>query len=217
MSAARFQHLQSFLLRRSRQTWIAWLVLQVSMICGGAWWAAYGATDELTRISICESPLFDDPTSPPVEPVARFTDPEIHEDGGLGVPPVLGGAEGVGKLGFMHLELLVDTGTTPLAAYQVRIKPKRAAIRFVGVEGGDHDAFRTPPYYDTRALRQGDLILAAFSTNPAPLLPTGLRRLAVLHIHVADGQPPEFDLELITAADPDEKTFKPTITIGKGN
>lgn len=216
MSAARFQHLQSFFLRRSRQAWITWLVLQVSMICGGAWWAAYGATDELTRINCIESPFFDDP--PLKEPVARFTDPEIHEDGLPGVPPgVAGGPGGAAKLGFMHVELLVDTGTTPLAAYQVRIKPKRAAIRFVGVEGGDHDAFRTPPYYDPRALRQGDLILAAFSTNPAPLLPTGLRRLAALHIHVADGLPPEFDLELITAADPDEKTFKPIITIGKGN
>jgi len=86
----------------------------------------------------------------------------------------------------------------------------------VGVEGGAHEAYKTPPYYDPAALHnEGRIILAAFTTGDDA--PTGKTRVARLHLQIEGEQTPEFDVQLIVAADTDGTEFDATATISKGN
>jgi hypothetical protein len=86
---------------------------------------------------------------------------------------------------FETIDINIDSGATPLAAYQLEIRATGDA-RLVGIEGGAHSAFAEPPFYNPRALPEGQLnqriIIAAFSTDQA--LPRGNTRVARLHLQV---------------------------------
>jgi len=41
----------------------------------------------------------------------------------------------------------------------------------VGIEGGEHPAFREPPMYDPKAMQHERVIIAAFNTAPSDELP----------------------------------------------
>lgn len=77
----------------------------------------------------------------------------------------------------------------PLAAYQFELRAESGDARIVGVEGGEHAAFQTAPYYDPAALRTGRIIIGAFSTaNDLP--PANARtRVARVHLEVHGGRP----------------------------
>lgn len=77
--------------------------------------------------------------------------------------------------------------------------PDGSAAGDDGVEGGDHPAFKAPPYYDPRALTQDRIIIAAFGT--AENLPTGKTRVARIHVRISGEPRPDFGVQLIVAAD----------------
>ena len=99
---------------------------------------------------------------------------------------------------FVAIDVYVDTGGRPLAAYQVDIDGESGGSLLVGVEGGDTGAYAAAPYYDPAALQRGRIVLAAFSTEKRP--PSGRVRIARLHFQesgIAD-----YSAELIIAASP---------------
>ena len=81
---------------------------------------------------------------------------------------------------FQAIEIFVDSGEAPLAAWQIELTIDDATI--VGVEGGEPDAWRDPPHYDPEALTGGRIILAAFTTDEAP---AGRVRVARLHVEAS--------------------------------
>lgn len=92
---------------------------------------------------------------------------------------------------FEAVDIYVDSGPIPMAAYQVEIIARFAgdgSATLVGVEGGAHAEYAAPPYYDPRALHDGQvkerIIIAALSTASARDLPTGRVRVARLHVRV---------------------------------
>ena len=118
------------------------------------------------------------------------------------------------KVRFMYVSVYVDSQARPLAAYQFELAAKTGDVRIAGVEGGEHRAFRKPPYYDLAALRTGRMIIAAFSTADA--LPKGKTRVARLMMRVAGDQEPTYDVRLRVAASPKGKRIPATISIQQG-
>ena len=100
---------------------------------------------------------------------------------------------------FEYIDVYVDSGDAPLAAYQFELTDASESIKIVGIEGGDHEAFATPPYYDPRALKNNRVIIAALST--ADDLPTGKTRVATVHVQVEVDLIPEITINLEVAGD----------------
>ena len=123
---------------------------------------------------------------------------------------------------FAPLHIYIDSGNNSLAAYQfevraVREPPLQSAagqIKIVGVEGGQHKAFKEAPYYDPAALANDRIIIAAFSTSRD--LPTGRTRIATIHLQIIGDAEPQYELKLIVAADADGKEIPAEITFEKG-
>ena len=116
---------------------------------------------------------------------------------------------------FVPLHIYIDSGDTPLAAYQFELKTVAGRVKIVGVEGGDHPAFSEPPYYDPAALANDRIIIAAFNTGSN--LPAGKTRMATLHLLVTGDTAPEYDIELSAAADPDGQKISAQITFDQGD
>ena len=106
-----------------------------------------------------------------------------------------------GRSRFCAMDIFVDFGSTPLAAYQLVFVATNGIAKIVGIEGGEHLAFRQPPFYDPKAMQHERVIIAAFSTAPAAGLPTGRTRVATIHFQTNGRQLPQFELKLQTAAD----------------
>ncbi len=99
---------------------------------------------------------------------------------------------------FQTVDVTIDTKGQPLAAYQLEFLADVNRVKLVGVEGGDHAAFRDPPYYDPAALSQHRVILAAFITSAdLPRTPT---RVARLHVQVTGTGEPHWSAKLIVAS-----------------
>jgi len=107
---------------------------------------------------------------------------------------------------FQTVDVALDPKGQPLAAYQLefvadpsaRSGQAAARVKLVGVEGGDHAAFREPPYYDPAALSRHRVILAAFSTSAD--LPKSATRVARLHVQISGDGQPEWSAKLIVAS-----------------
>jgi hypothetical protein len=104
---------------------------------------------------------------------------------------------------FEAVDVFVDSGDKPLAAYQFELKAKSGEVLLAGLEGGEHAAFKAAPYYDTTALLQNKVIVAAFST--APDLPHGRTRVARLMVQVSGPVEPAYDATLSVAGSTDGK------------
>jgi hypothetical protein len=102
---------------------------------------------------------------------------------------------------FKAVDVFVDSGAQPLAAYQLDFSTTTGNARIVGIEGGEHPAFSQPPYYDPQAMQRERAVLAAFNTVAADKLPKGKTRVATIHVEVSGERSPKFDLKLHTAAD----------------
>jgi len=55
---------------------------------------------------------------------------------------------------FATVDIRIDPKNHPLAAYQLEVTADSPNVKLAGVEGGEHAAFREPPYYDPAALNQ---------------------------------------------------------------
>jgi hypothetical protein len=105
------------------------------------------------------------------------------------------------RVRFEAVDIVLDSGDLPLAAYQFEFTAETGQITIVGIEGGDHPAFKEPPYYDPAALRNNRVIIAAFST--AAELPTGPTRVARAHVQVTGDVEPQYVVSLKVAASAD--------------
>lgn len=114
---------------------------------------------------------------------------------------------------FTSVELWIDSGDQPLAAYQLEFQPALGSVKIVGIEGGAHPEFADPPYYDPRAMMSERVILADFSTAAPAALPKGRTRLATIHLHGEGEVMPQFLLRLDTAAGPDGSPIQADIQI----
>jgi hypothetical protein len=88
---------------------------------------------------------------------------------------------------FLAVDVFVDSGDEPLAAWQVELADPTGVARVVGVEGGEHPAFREAPYYDPAALQKGRIVLATFHVGGD--LPRGRTRVARVHLLSQVGEP----------------------------
>lgn len=121
------------------------------------------------------------------------------------------------RIGFCAVDIFVDSGSAPLAAYQVRFAVTNGSAKIVGIEGGEHPAFRQPPFYDPKAIQNEVAILASFNTAPAAELPTGKTRVATIHLQTSRTVPPQFELKLQTAADAQGNKVSCTVSYEKRN
>jgi hypothetical protein len=119
------------------------------------------------------------------------------------------------KVRFAPLHIFLDSGSRPLAAFQFELKAAAGQIKIVGVEGGQHAAFKEAPYYDKAALYKSNrIIIAAFNTGSE--LPKGRTRIATIHLQIIGDAEPDYELKLTVAADADAKEIPAKISFEKG-
>lgn len=127
------------------------------------------------------------------------------------------------RIRFQPVEVWIDTKDIPLAAYQIEIAASSGGgggagnVQIVGIEGGSHKLFTEPPYYDPMAMQQDRVIIADFSTAIAGDLPSGRTRLVTLHLQITGDAQPDFDTNLIVAADVDGITIAAAIDLRQGS
>ena len=114
---------------------------------------------------------------------------------------------------FEWVDVYLDSGDAPLAAYQLELTAESGTFQIVGVEGGEHAAFVEPPYYDPAALQHDRVILAAFSTGDD--LPTGSTRVARVHVMI-EGERPSYVATLTVAATADGGSIPVEIQLEEG-
>jgi hypothetical protein len=118
------------------------------------------------------------------------------------------------KVRFAPLHIYLDSGSKSLAAYQFELKAVAGRIKIVGVEGGQHAAFKDAPYYDPAALANDRIIIAAFNTGSE--LPKGRTRIATIHLQIIGDAEPDYELKLVVAGDADAKEIPAKISFEKG-
>ena len=118
------------------------------------------------------------------------------------------------KVRFAPLHIYLDSGNQPLAAFQFELKATAGQIKIVGVESGQHPAFKEAPYYDPAALANDRIIIAAFNTGRD--LPKGRTRIATIHLQIIGDVEPDYELNLTVAADADGKEIPVKISFEKG-
>ncbi len=102
-------------------------------------------------------------------------------------------------LHFHAVDIFVDSTNKPLAAYQVEFTASTGA-KIVGIEGGEHAAFKEAPFYDPKAIQHERVIIGAFSTAAADKLPTGKTRVATIHLQITGEQTPRYEVQIKAAA-----------------
>lgn len=120
-------------------------------------------------------------------------------------------AQQEGQLRFFAIDLVVDSGEEPLAAWQVDLTDRLGIAKLTGVEGGEFTGFQAAPTYDPRALQGAHVKLAAFHLLPGG--PRGATRVARLHFVVEGPGEPDFQVTLTAAASPDGTSIQPLISI----
>ena len=115
---------------------------------------------------------------------------------------------------FTYVDVFIDAGEQPLAAYQFELSASQGEIKIVGVEGGEHPAFAEPPYYDPKALQNDRIIIAAFNTGHD--LPTAKTRIARVHLAIIGNQTPDYVVELNVAATTDGSVIAVTTRAVEG-
>jgi hypothetical protein len=99
---------------------------------------------------------------------------------------------------FATVDIQLDPKGQSLAAYQLEVTEPSGNVKLAGIEGGDHPAFKDPPYYDPAALSRNRVILAAFNTRAE--LPTSPFRAARLHVQISGDLSPQWQVKLIVAS-----------------
>ena len=118
---------------------------------------------------------------------------------------------------FGYVDLFVDAADQPLAAYQLEFEATAGDVKIVGVEGGQHAAFKQAPYYDPEAMQRERVILAAFSTADAAELPVGKTRVATIHLQTSGDIEPQYAIKLVTSATAEGAETPATLSIEKGS
>jgi hypothetical protein len=114
---------------------------------------------------------------------------------------------------FEAIDVFVDSGNQPLAAYQVELASNTPGVEIVGIEGGEPAAFANPPYYDPRAMKNNRVIIAAFTTGEN--LPAGRCRVARIHVQLQGPGVKEYKTKLSVSATTDGKRVPAELSIEK--
>ena len=116
---------------------------------------------------------------------------------------------------FRALDLWVDSGKVPLAAYQVAITYDKKQVKILGLEGGPPGPFNAAPYYDDAGKQGGRIVLASFTTDD-DRAPAGRTRVGRLHLMVTgDDDGPACTVKLITAAKPGGERISANVELSK--
>lgn len=130
--------------------------------------------------------------------------------------PGAGPGVGVPSTRFEALDVFVDSGTVPLAAYQLEVRAVGEGVaKLVGVEGGERGAFQSPPYYDPAILHAESaerVVLLSYSLKPDSELPRGETRVARLHLQVQNAATLTYLCTLAVAGDSEAREIKATST-----
>ena len=114
---------------------------------------------------------------------------------------------------FEAIDIFVDSGALPLAAYQFELQSETPGVEIVGIEGGEHAAFAKPPFYDPRAMNNNRVVVGAFSTEDN--LPSGKSRVARIHVQVTGPGMKEYRAWLRTSATADGEKIPAKATIAR--
>ncbi len=118
------------------------------------------------------------------------------------------------RVTFFPLNIYIDSSSENLAAYQFELHTGSRQVKIVGVEGGDHAAFKEPPYYDPAALANDRIIIAAF--NNGDELPKGKTKIATIHLQAPSDYESAFELSLTLAATKGGQKINAEISFEKG-
>jgi len=114
------------------------------------------------------------------------------------------GAIAAADVRFKAVEIYVDSGGAPLAAWQVELTEANGRMTVVGVENGADQAFGEAPHYDRSTVEAGEadrVIVAAYSLSPESALPRGSTRVTTVHVQLTGAGEPHYNLRLIAAGD----------------
>ncbi len=131
--------------------------------------------------------------------------------GTLAIVPAGPGQPGVR---FAAVDLILDSGDAPLAAYQLEFVATRGDVRITGIEGGV-GAFSGAPYFDTRAIQQDRVVIGALHAIEHAA-PAGATRVATVHLMITGAVEPVYELTLVTAARDDGARIAPETLIRAG-
>jgi len=112
------------------------------------------------------------------------------------------------EVSFLAMDVWIDSGDQPLAAYQVEIRYDKRTTKIVGIEGGATKAFNGAPHYDAKGMEGGRIVLAAF-TKDDEAAPIGNSRVGRIHLQVEGLQEPALSIQLISAATTGGDRIKP--------
>ncbi|HEX8877339.1 MAG TPA: hypothetical protein VF777_11355 [Phycisphaerales bacterium] len=141
------------------------------------------------------------------------------------VPPEAIIKTDVGKAGPMRVisyDIKLDTGSRPLAAFQVEVElsaPDTAAVTGLWLRGGDHPALQRRPYFNNRVTRDlknkpGSRVripLANFDTGGD--LPTGDMLVARVVLTVVGTGHPGVTARLVVAAGPEATAIPASVRV----
>ena len=117
---------------------------------------------------------------------------------------------------FTYVDVHIDSRSEPLASYQFELAAEKGEVKIVGIEGGEHAAFKAPPYYDPAAMSRDHVIIAAFNTGKD--LPKGKTRVARVHVQITGEQRPEYAIKLTVAASSEGQPISgATATVNEGD
>jgi hypothetical protein len=111
----------------------------------------------------------------------------------------------VADVRFKSIDVFVDSKEQALAAYQFELAATAGDVKIVGIEGGEHAAYRQPPFYDPKAMMGERVIVAAYSTSDD--LPVGKTRVARVHVRVGGDVEPKYELKLTASASKEGKSI----------
>jgi hypothetical protein len=128
--------------------------------------------------------------------------------------PETGQSETQAPVRFEAVDVYMDSGEVPLAAYQFELAAETGEIKIVGIEGGEHPAFKEPPYYDPAALSNDRIIIAAFNTGQN--LPSGKTRVARVHLQIIGEREPQLLIRIEVTASAQGQEIPAAVTLEKG-
>lgn len=114
--------------------------------------------------------------------------------------PPSGRAKDNDAVQFRAQDLVLNSGTNQLAAYQVELTYEAKTVTIVGLEGGD-GVYTNAPYYDRKGFTGGRIIVASFITKHQDA-PSGETRVARVHLAVTKGTDPVLSIRVTAAATP---------------
>ncbi len=122
------------------------------------------------------------------------------------VPERAAVTRGAPPMRFVAVDVLIDSDSVRLGAWQIEYEGSVGAdadgrVMLVGVEGGEHPAYTRAPHYDPAALSGGRIVIAAYTT--ADDAPSGVTRVARLHLSIPQGGEFVHGVRLIAAGDSD--------------